>query len=175
MSEEVGHHYGRVHLNQDGQLVVPPGAHGVMYQNVSYTTSRSTAVSGGTISNRGMTIITTTAVGTLRLDNPVYGVEKTIVWGSTASRLVKLRVTPLVDTDDTVKIGGFLGKVNPNKGVTCVYPSTDCLKLKFATNKYGPAPAITLVGYSTARWIVKAVFPMGTTNIAQPWVFATST
>ena len=189
-STEQGHHEKRVYLHQDGRLVVPSSAkiliegstrgnYGsgarMVNRNISVTTSRTTALSPteALISNSGVTIIVTTAVGTLRLDRPIKGVEKTIIWASTASKLVKVRVTPLVDTDATVKVSASYGKKNPDKGATCFYPTTGMLK-SMKTAKYGLPATIVLVGQSTSRWFVKSLSGGDTTGI-HFWKFATST
>jgi hypothetical protein len=187
---EAGHHQKRVYLDRDGRLIVPSSASiliegstrsnahsgaGIINRNLGLSTSRTTEVSEGTISNRGVTIITSTAVGTLRLARPVKGVEKTLIWASTASKLVKVRVTPLPDgdVDETVKISGSFGISNAGKGVTCFYPSTGFL-LSLKTVKYGLSAAATLIGYSSAIWVIKSLSGGDTTGI-HFWTFATST
>ena len=189
-STEVGHHPARVYLDREGRLVVPSSASiliegstkanaqsgaGIINRNLGLSTSRTTEVSAGTIENKGITIITSTAVGTLRLARPVKGVEKTLIWATTAAKLVKVRVTPLPDgdVDETVKISGSFGKANPGKGVTCFYPSTGLLK-SLKTAAYGLPAAATLVGYSSAVWVIKSLTGGDTTGI-HFWTFATST
>jgi hypothetical protein len=172
MPYEAGHHGKRVYISQDGVLVVPSSAAGIAYENVSLTTSRTTEVAAGNLKNYGHTIITTTGVGTLKLARPFAGAEKIITWGSTAAKLVKVRVVQTVDeAAPLVKIGPKIA----GAGATVVYASTDSFKNQFKATKYGLGPTITLVGYSTARWIVKSLAPSNTTGAGVPWIFATST
>ena len=172
MPYEAGHHEKRVYISQDGTLVVPSSAKGIAYENVSFTTCRTTEVAGGNLKNYGHTIIKTTGVGTLKLASPVPGVVKTITWGSTAAAKVKVRVVQTVDeATPLVKIGPKIAAA----GATVVYASTDSFKNQFKAAKYGLGPTITLVGYSTARWIVTALSPSNTTGAGVPWIFATST
>lgn len=188
-STEAGHHEKRVYLHQDGRLVVPSSASiliegststfknsgaRIIDRNIGFTTSRTTEVTGGNLSNDGITVIISTGVGLLKLAAPTKGAEKTIIWGSTAAIKVKVRVSQTVD-DASIKVGGFPGKVNPNLGANCFYASSDAFKNQFKAAKYGLGPSITLVGWSTARWFVKSYTPSNTTGAAVPWIFATST
>lgn len=182
-STEVGHHEAWVYRDQNGRLVVPSSAKiliegssasnlgsgaQIVNRNVQLTTSRSTAVSAGTLLNSGLTIILTTGVGTLRLQRPVKGSQKTIIWGSTAAKTVKLRVTPNVDTDDTVKIGFKTG----GAGAICVYPSSDALVV-LKGQKYACGPTLSLHGLSTSRWAITNTM-LGSSGV-KFWTFATST
>lgn len=183
---ELGHHQKRVYLDRDGRLVVPSSASiliegstkanaqsgaGIINRNIGLTTSRTTELAAGIIPNSGITLITTTGVGTLRLARPVKGVEKTIVWASTAAVTVKLKVTQTYDGDDVkIATGSFVPGAAKGFGAVCLYPSTFLLVLK----KYGLAESVTLVGYSSSVWLIKSLSG-GKTTGAHSWTFATST
>jgi hypothetical protein len=171
MPYEAGHHNKRVYISQDGALVIPSSGTGVVYENVSFTTAASTAVAAGTLKAYGHTIIKVDSAATLRLAAPYAGVEKTITWATTGYK-AKVRVVQTADeATPLIKIGPRIGAA----GATVVYASTDGFKSNFKLTKYALGPTITLVGYSTARWIVKSLAPSNTTGAAVPWIFATST
>ena len=171
MPYEAGHHSKRVYISQDGALVVPSSANGIIYENVSLTTAASTQVAAGNLKPYGHTIISVDSAATLKLGRPYTGVEKTITWATTGYK-AKVRVVQTVDeATPLVRIGPRIGAA----GATVVYASTDAFKNQFKGAKYALGPTITLVGYSTARWIVKSLAPSNTTGAGVPWIFATST
>jgi hypothetical protein len=171
MPYEVGHHGKRVYLSMDGNLVVPSSAAGVISENISLTTAASTANSAGNLRNFGHTIINVGSAATLKLDKPYQGVQKIITWASTGYK-AKVRVVQTVDeATPLIKIGPKIGAA----GATVIYASTDAFKNQFKASKFGLGPTITLVGYSTSRWIVTSLAPSLTTGAGVPWIFATST
>ena len=164
MSTEVGHHYGRVYLSQDGQLVVPPGAE-IVHGNIEISTGK-----GGNLTNYGISVINTTALGVFVLAQPTKGTKKTVIWGSTAQAVTptKLRVETGDGTMD-VKIRGKIAA-----GAVCVFPSSEAMR-QMKARKYGMHPAITLIGLSTFQWMVAGLSFGETTGLHPAWTFATST
>jgi hypothetical protein len=183
-STEVGHHPKRVYLHQDGRLVVPSSATilvegstksnansgaSIINRNIGLTTQRT---SDAPIPADGVSIICTTAVGTLLLAHPIKGIEKTLIWASTASTKVKVRLSKNQE-GKTIKIRGVFGKVNPTKGATVIFPSSDFEKA-MTDQKYAVPAAVTLLGYSTNTWIITNLTPGECTGIKY-WTLATGT
>lgn len=183
-STELGHHPKRVYLHQDGRLIVPSSAT-ILIEG----STKSNALSGAQIINRnigltthrtsdppipadGISLITSTAIGTLLLARPSKGVEKTLIWASTAALKVRVRLSP-TQGGKTIKAHGDFGIKNPTKGATVIYPTSDFCKV-IVDQKYALGASITLVGYSTSKWFIKNVTPGECTGVKY-WTLATGT
>ena len=164
MSTEVGHHYGRVYLSQDGELVVPLGAE-IIHGNIDISTGK-----GGNLPKYGISVINSTDVGVFVLAQPTKGAKKTVIWGSTSQAWTKTKLR--VETGDgtmDVKIRGLAAA-----GAVCVFPSSEGMR-QMKARKYGMHPAITMIGLSTFQWMVAGLSFGETTGLYPAWTFATST
>lgn len=166
---EVGHHWKMPYLSQDGQLVIPSSAKlrvepGGIFAPFGASTGTIETCTGktGTITNRGITIIKSSAVGVLTLANPTaatIGCVKTLIFDTSAA--IHVRAAQTVGAED-IKFTSSACVLTLGSGA------------KFSHKTINFRPAVTLLAQSTSRWQILTINPAMSTS-ANFWLLSSTT